>query len=162
MGTAPDEEDWHIPPPPSSKDGDFSIIDAGGDLGDPFDDPMNEIVEITDNSTSVSLIMEHNYTDQAYGSVEFWVRSNNTREKVWVFCLMQSDTLALSVLMDEDEWKYTINSIDYETINGAIGTPENSTWYHVRIDFRCNGADPYFSLQEGYFTVAVDSVLSSQ
>ncbi|MBA7714713.1 hypothetical protein ES703_123745 [subsurface metagenome] len=131
IGTEPSENDWYIPPPTSSKDGSFSIIDAGdfglsdpGETGGDIDgsDPNDEVVEIFDNSTSISLIMEHNYTNQAYGSVELWIRSNNTHEKVWVFCLMQNDVLGLALLMDNDEWQYTINDVNYEIIDGNILT----------------------------------------
>lgn len=162
IGTEPSADEWDASP--SSSDGNFSIVDAGtdniggaGETGDNY----NEIVKISDNSSSASIFMEHNYTDQAYGTVEFWVSTTDTNSMVWVFNLMQTDILGLAIMMDSNEWKYTINGIDYYIID-ADSSPDNDTWYHARIDFRSTGAPSYFGLDENKFRVLVDNVSSSQ
>ncbi len=152
VGTEPSEEDWRLDAPVDPKDGSFTIFDGGYKVG--------EVVEIVDNTTE-TLMMEHNYTDQTYGSVEFWVMTNDPSAKTWVFCLMQNNYLAFAVLMDDDKWKYTLNDIQYNDIEN-VSTPEYNTWYHVRIDFRCLGADSYFSLQEQKFMVSIDTIASPQ
>jgi len=164
IGSKPSEEDWNLLRTGSNEIGSFSIVDVGYDsLGgyEPSNNPHGKVVEIRDNSNTASLVMENNYTDQAYGTVEFWVMTNNTKAKTWASCLMQNDLLAMGVLIDDNKWKYTINDIDYHIIQN-VGIPENNTFYHVRLDFRGSGADPYFSLQENRFMVYIDNVSSPQ
>ena len=154
IGTEPNEEYWSLDTPLSPKDGIFSIVDIG-------ESSVREAVEIRDNSSSASLTMENNYTDQGYGSLEFWILSKDTSSKTWAILLMQNDILAIAFLIDDNEWKYTLNTIDYYTIQG-LGSPENNMWYHVRIDFRCTGAKSYFDLQENEFKININSVESEQ
>ncbi|KKL17053.1 hypothetical protein LCGC14_2489410, partial [marine sediment metagenome] len=169
IGLEPNSRDWIVH---ENGAGEISIVDAGdnkvGKTGQESEPSYNgyvnnyfEIVEFIDISTSSAIKMEQNYTDQAYGSVEFLTTSNDTNSKTLVFSLMQSETLALAVLIDNNEWEYTINGINYYPIDVG-SSPNNDTWYHVRLDFRCTGAPSYFDLQENMFKVYIDSVVSPQ
>ena len=136
-------EDWTV----NSPENIFIVMDEGY--------YFNEVVEIFDNDTS-SASMEHQFNDVQTGTIEFWINSENAGVKTWTFGLLNEDTTSLFVGMDQYLWKYSENGQDFYIIGGISAAPANDTWYHLRLDFRADGAPAYLGLGNSQFTLTVD------
>ena len=50
--------------------------------------------------------MSNSFNDQPYGTVEFWVKTNNPASKTWAFSLWGDSDMALQILIDDMNWLY--------------------------------------------------------
>ncbi|MFX1487565.1 MAG: PKD domain-containing protein, partial [Promethearchaeota archaeon] len=117
----------------------------------------NEIVKLNDMATDLQASMEDSFTNQQYGTVEFWVGSNDAGVKTWAISFWDSSTMAFSITMDEDKWKYSTGG-GYSDIT-ECGTPLDNEWYWIRIDFCTSGT--YLNLNADQFKINVNGTPSN-
>ena len=118
-----DPEDWTV----DETGGTIDVISLEGS--------HNRIVEFND-STALYTIMEQSISPTIIGTIEFWVRANQTDHG---FSIRLSDgggsTNYLNIALgDNGEFRYfdgTVKDLPIPTTYSA------ETWIHIRIDFNC-------------------------
>ncbi|MFX1391908.1 MAG: PKD domain-containing protein, partial [Promethearchaeota archaeon] len=137
-------------PPPTTS---VSIVESGVESHD-------KVLRLKDNSHQKGISIGNSFDDQDFGTVEFWVNTNDTSSKTWAISLWDDSDMALQVLINNMEWQYTTNT-NYNDIFPSLAVEED-TWYHVRIDFCIdNPSGIYNSLISQQFKVAVNDFESS-
>jgi len=135
----------------------IEIIEEGG--------IHDKVVKLQDSFDQNAVSMEDVFADQDFGTVEFWVKTNTSYSKSWSISLWDDSDIAFQFLMDENDWKYTTSN-EYYTLqpfysNLAIDSPNNNTWFHVRIDFCIdNSSGDYYNLQSQQFRVIINDIQS--
>jgi len=124
-----------------------------------------KVVKLQDGFDKNAISMEDFFADQEFGSVEFWVKTNNSYSKSWSISLWDDSDIAFQFLMDKSDWKYTTSN-NYHTIqpfysNFEIDSPNNNTWFHVRIDFCIdNSSGDYYNLRSQQFRITINDIQS--
>jgi len=108
-----------------------------------------------DNSASQEVTSGNPIPVQTLGTVEFWWAVGDIGEK-FSYLLTEGGTWGIVFTIRDNYFKYR-DSSEYHIISGAP-IPQNNQWYHVRIDFRCNGAPAYQGLNEHRYFVYIDGV----
>lgn len=127
-----------------SNPNDFSIIEginATLDVSSYLDNHIN-IVNFTDNRNDYGIQMSNIFSNQEYGSLEFWCYkevSNN------LYFWIKSDST-------------TVIYISISTALLGVSAPLNQ-WNHIRIDFEC-GTHGYYGLSSDYYRIYVNGVAS--
>jgi PKD repeat protein len=127
----------------------ISIVDVEG--------YTNEVVRLLDRSSSLQAYLENSFANQQYGTVEFWVKSNDASVFTWAISLWDGTSMAFSIAMDDDKWKYS-NGSGYNEMS-EVGTPTDNEWYWLRIDFCASGT--YLNLSAQQFKVNVNGTWSN-
>jgi hypothetical protein len=116
----------------------------------------HNVVHVDDDSGSTKTRVRYNFTDQDYGTLEFWMYAEDA-----------SGTLALQWIDGTSEkFRFTIHHDKWEHYTGSswvsipnfdgIHDPRDNTWYHLTFHFRGNGAPAYQSLNENQYRVIID------
>ncbi|MFW9785282.1 MAG: PKD domain-containing protein, partial [Candidatus Heimdallarchaeota archaeon] len=130
-----------------------SIVDSG--IGD-----HDKVLRLKDDSHQNGISMTNSFDDQAFGTVEFWVKTSNPSSKTWTVSLWGDSDMALQVLIDDMNWKYT-TSTSYQNIFPSSNIEVN-TWYHVRVDFCIeNSSGNYNNLSSMQFKIFINDLESS-
>ncbi|MFX1428440.1 MAG: PKD domain-containing protein, partial [Promethearchaeota archaeon] len=130
-----------------------SIVESG-------DESHDKVLRFVDNSHQRGISIGNSFDEQDFGTVEFWVRSDDTSSKTWALSLWDDSDMALQVLMDDMNWRYTTNT-NYLNLFPSLNA-ENDMWYHVRVDFCTdNSSGNYYNLTSQQFRITVDDVESS-
>jgi len=121
------------------------------------------IVEIDDRNSVSGFdgIYQYSLFPKSYGTIEFWVRFNET---IGVYQFFSRDSISnvatLNLRVEGNKWKYRVSGISYDVPN--VGTPQIDTWYHIRVDFRCFGAPPYLGISEDRYIATIDGISSGE
>ncbi len=124
-----------------------------------------KVVKLQDSFDKNAISMEDVFASQEFGTVEFWVKTDTSYSKSWSISLWDDSDIAFQFLMDENDWKYTTSN-EYYTIqpfysNLQIDSPNNNTWFHVRIDFCIdNSSGDYYNLHSQQFRVIINDIQS--
>ncbi|MEE9572744.1 MAG: hypothetical protein V3W20_06850, partial [Candidatus Neomarinimicrobiota bacterium] len=131
----------------------------------------SENVYVTNYVDNHIKVVEIDYQDEyittanefprAYGTIEFWIRFGDIDQNIYLIEFRDSltDDYLIFISASNNEWHY---SPDYQTQLQIpnVANPQSNMWYHVRIDFRCNGAPTYLGLSEEYFMITIDGISS--
>ncbi len=147
----------------------FSNIYQGDSNGSVIEelDGHKKIFNITDNDPGVAMILQKfsdaGFENQTYGTIEYWFRVQpgnnlqNTEIRLHWDHNPSSAAINIRVYGALQQWQYW---------SGAwiqipnIPDPSNNTWHHIRIQFRCLGADSYLGLNENQFEIVIDGISS--
>jgi len=139
---------------------DFTIDESGGtvnvvsEIGE-----HKNILELTDISATDAVIAKQTFgTNQSYGTVEWWMRINNTDPPDFLYAGIKNgnDRLA-QVCIGNDEIWYLTNIYPYWHHTGIRG--EMNTWFHFRIDFECTTGN-YMGLSQYYYNLYINGTLN--
>ena len=124
------------------------------------DEAHDKVLRLNDNSQQQGISIGNSFDGQDFGTVEFWVKSDDTSSKTWALSLWDDSDMALQVLVDDMNWQYTTNT-NYNTVYSSFNA-ENDIWYHVRIDFCSdNSSGNYNNLTSQQFRITVNDLESS-
>ncbi len=126
-----------------------SVVDMGGNY--------TEVARIHDASDEEQAWMENSFASQDYGTVEFYVRSDDVNETQWSLTFYDNSSMVFSIAMDEYLWKYSIGGA-FNNIS-ELSSVSNNTWYHVRVDFLVSGS--YLNLSANQFRLTVNNTQSN-
>jgi len=120
------------------------------------------VLRLQDDSDSNFTAVYNNFTNNAQptGSIEFWYRTNDTREEASIE-LIGDTGIITTIFINKSKWYY-YNDLDTPTLIPNVAAPENNTWMHVRIDFRCTTAETYSGLSQNRIIVTIDDISSGQ
>ena len=90
--------------------------------------------------------------EQTYGTIELFMRTTDAT-KSFRFEIKDGGTPAQKFIIDLDKFRYDDGAVK------DIGLAAlDNTWYHIRIAFRCAGADAYEDLAEDTWKVWINGV----
>jgi hypothetical protein len=93
-------------------------------------DGHSKVLELKDADGSSLAACYNDFTAKQYGSVEAWMRVNDTDDMSSIWLLTTGGTTIALCRIDDNNFKY-----DDGTVQDVGVTAEDNTWYHVRIDF---------------------------
>jgi hypothetical protein len=143
--------------------------DLNGSKPTSFDSSENvHVNNYIDNHIKVVELKNKNehitYTNEiprAIGTVELWIRFGDLDHNSYSINFRDSLTndYLFRISAYHDTWHY---NPDYQTTLSIpnVADPQSNTWYHVKIDFRCNGAPSYLGLPEEYFAITINGASS--
>ncbi|MFX0139287.1 MAG: hypothetical protein ACFFDN_36945 [Candidatus Hodarchaeota archaeon] len=139
IGTSP--QDWN----------EISEVDRTTTIEETFDDHRH-VLKMWDNTASHELTTGNNFQSQSTGKVEFWWAVGDIVD-AFSFLLVDVDW-GIVITIRGGYFQYRDSSA-YHPISGAP-IPQINKWYHIRIDFRCNGAPAYEGLNENRYFMYID------
>lgn len=119
-----------------------------------------KVVELNSQDESFTYTNE---IPKAYGTIEFWIRFGEVDHNIYLIEFKDSLTsdLLMLVTASGNEWTYYPSShIGLQIPN--VANPQNNIWYHIRIDFRCNGSPAYLGLSEEYYFITINGISSGE
>ena len=123
------------------------------------DEAHDKVLRLNDNSHQKGISIGNAFDGQDFGTVEFWVKSDDTSSKTWALSLWDDSDMALQVLVDDMNWQYTTNT-EYQNAFPSL-TAEVDIWYHVSIDFCIdNSSGNYNNLTSQQFRITVNDLES--
>jgi hypothetical protein len=127
-------------------------------------DGHHHILELNDNNSASRLLIINNITaTPTHGTIEFWMRTNDTSKHHSYNCPGNSliyPTAFLQLSIENDVWRYSNGPVVTDVPNVPI--PQNNTWHRISIHFRCGGAPTYQGLSDNKWKVIIDSVDSGE
>ncbi|MFX1481117.1 MAG: hypothetical protein ACFFCI_23800, partial [Promethearchaeota archaeon] len=126
-------------------------------------DGHKNVVEINDQNNAAGYpgIKQYSFFPKTYGTIELWLRFNST---TGVLALVSRDTsgdvVALNLRVEAGKWKYSVSGTSYNVPN--VAHPQANTWYHIRIDFRCQGAPSYLGISEDRYVATINGIGSGE
>ena len=130
----------------------FSELDRTTSIVAAYNGHKN-VFKIYDNTFSASLTTVNRFRPKTHGTIEYWLLTSDVT-RACSNILYDGPDWGLIFTIRDGYFKYRHLST-YHTISGAP-IPQNNQWYHIRIEFRCNGAPAYKNLVEGRFFVYID------
>jgi len=127
-------------------------------------DGHHHILELNDNNSASRLLIVNNITaTPTHGTIEFWMRTNDTSKLHSYNCVgdnLIGATAFLQLKIENDVWRYT----DYTVITDVpnVPIPQNNTWHKISIHFRCGGAPAYQGLSDNKWKIIIDGVDSGE
>ena len=135
---------------------DVSFIDlSGNEIQQTIPSFMghNNVLEVLDNSGSLYSFARGNFTEQEYGTVEFWMSSNDASKVTGAYLGHGVDGQGTLFGIDDGKFRRYYNGwVDI----GKVAS--DSSWYHIRIDFEC-GSGNYLGLSADTWQVWIDGEL---
>jgi len=115
------------------------------------------VFRLYDNAASASLTSVNWFSPQTHGTIEYWLATSdiNMACSNIIFGGGGPDW-GIVFTIRNGYFQYRDSSV-YHTITGAP-IPQNNQWYHIRIDFRCNGAPSYQTLNETRFFAYINGI----
>ncbi|MFX0083727.1 MAG: hypothetical protein ACFE94_18405 [Candidatus Hodarchaeota archaeon] len=111
-------------------------------------DGHNNVIDGYDNSDSAIFSIEDTFDPQSSGTIEFWVRTNDTTYYTNVDFTQGGLTL-FNFVIEIDKFRYYNGSwVSFEDANDNI-------WYHVRIDFDCTTGG-YMGLSQYQYKIYIN------
>ncbi len=95
--------------------------------------------------------LRNSFEDQSYGTIEFWMATSSTSKRHTVYIDGDISSSMTAIRMDDGYLQY-YTSTGYHNLSSITA----NTWYHISIDFRCNGAPAYEGLDEKKFQISVN------
>jgi hypothetical protein len=99
-----------------------------------------KVLELIDSSSSLYSLVQGNFVEQEYGTVEFWLSTNDAAKVSAAYLGHSVDGQGIILKIDDDKF--------YRYFNGWVDIGKaatDNTWYHIRIDFEC-GSGNYLGL----------------
>jgi len=131
----------------------WTLEETGGTVNVISDlDNHNKVLEIDQNS-DYNLLANQHFSNQSYGTIEFWINIDNSHEKTY-FNIENNGIIVLF-------FYFTLNNELYVRYGGSehyITDFNEHQWYHYRVDFDCNTSG-YNSLSDDSFNLYIDGVL---
>ncbi|MFX1479263.1 MAG: hypothetical protein ACFFCI_14105 [Promethearchaeota archaeon] len=138
--------------------------DCSGEVISEIGGHKNVFSVYDNNNSGAAMVMQRfnddGFQNQTHGTIEFWYRVTSTNV-ITQFRL---------------NWGYGVNDVSFmvriggtghwEHNNGTwnklpnIADPLSLTWYHIKVNFRCQGAPSYLGLGVNQYEVVIDGVSS--
>ncbi|MFX0027136.1 MAG: hypothetical protein ACFE8M_12050 [Candidatus Hermodarchaeota archaeon] len=120
-----------------------------------------KVVHIYDNENEWRSMNHYPDKDPTTGTIELWVLGADVTDSYFVV-FMRDTTIrkGFQVNILEDKWQY-YDSVGYHDVSN-VGLPQDNTWHHLRIDFRCAGAPAYEGLSMASYRIIVDGIVSGE
>ncbi|MFX0155751.1 MAG: hypothetical protein ACFE9Q_14615 [Candidatus Hodarchaeota archaeon] len=114
-------------------------------------DGHKNILDCFDNSSSNYFSIETAFSNQSYGTIEFWIRTTNSTAYTDIDFLI-SGTQVFTLIIENDQFNYWNGSaMNY------IANAYNNLWDHIRIDFECTTGG-YQGLSQYHYKVSINDV----
>ncbi len=113
----------------------------------------SNVLGLYDNSNPNIADVRYSFALQSYGTVEYWIRTSDPSKGTTYYLGYGGSTLCYIAFSGGK-----IRALDDTTYIDLISPASSNTWYHIRIDFRASGGDPYMGLAEKEYFVYVDDV----
>ncbi|MFW9876067.1 MAG: hypothetical protein ACFFG0_23435 [Candidatus Thorarchaeota archaeon] len=89
------------------------------------------VLDCYDNSNSNISSIETTFSNQSYGTIEFWVRTDDATSYTDIDFLLNG-TQVFTLIIENDQFNhYNGSAMNY------IANATDNLWYHIRIDFEC-------------------------
>ncbi|MFX1477393.1 MAG: PKD domain-containing protein, partial [Promethearchaeota archaeon] len=115
-----------------------------------------EVVKLYDYDTSEKVWIENSFTSQTGGTIEYYIKSNDTSQRDWIFSLYDSSTIGLKVFIEGNKWKFINGTVHHIA---ELGTPVINQWYRIQLDYCTLGS--YLGLTAHQFRITVDNSTSN-
>ena len=129
------------------------IADIGG---------HNKVLWFDDNGDyggSYRAQVQNYFDNQTYGTVEYWVRSDDVTDRFGFALRNVEEGITLNLQLRDDKWKDSSNNIIQKATGGNMDNPVNNKWYHIKIEFECT-AGGYMELNQYQWRIFIDGVKS--
>lgn len=120
------------------------------------------IVTIHDTSSGVSYTLQSSdHFPRSYGTIEMWVRIDDARNDDANILTRDSTNVQdmVRIKIKGDKWMYNDGT---DKVIPNVADPQDNTWHHVRIDFRCHNAGPYLGISDDRYIATIDGVSSGE
>jgi len=147
------EESWNVNPydiTPLLEEGFDLSVYSDCSIRTVNEDGHNGVLEFLDDNNSGNAVIEKDSDNQTSGTVEFWVRSNDTTKIFYMGLIAPTGAVRPYIRFGEGFLKYIVASGAYD-----ICPVSDDTWYHIRIDFEC-GSSSYMGLSSNTYYVYVN------
>jgi len=114
-------------------------------------DGHNHVLDCYDNSNLAISAIDNNFSNQSYGTIEFWIRTTNTTAYTDIDFLIEG-TQVFTFIIENDQFNYWNGS----TMN-YIADAYDNLWQHIRIDFDCTTGG-YQALSQYQYKVYINDV----
>lgn len=123
-------------------------------------DGHNEVLKSYDASVSNRFDWYHEFPEQDYGSIEYWVRITDATDRLdFRFYNTGGAAYAMgTITIISEKWRY-YDGADKDLPN--VGGVLDNTWYHVLIHFECT-AGSYQGLAQWKWKAIVDGIDSGE
>jgi len=119
-----------------------------------------KVVHIYDNENAWRSMNHYPDGNPTIGTIELWVFGVDVTD--YRFDIGLWDTTmrrGFVVIIADDKWQYW--DAGYHDVSN-VGIPQDNTWHHLRIDFRCAGAPAYEGLSMASYKIIVDGIESGE
>ncbi|MHA1231639.1 MAG: hypothetical protein ACTSPQ_13415 [Candidatus Helarchaeota archaeon] len=104
---------------------------------------------------------------RTYGTIEFWLYFEKVdgfqNIPISVSCYDSIyDQKQFLIEVEDNQWFYYPNSTSLPLSIPNVAAPQNNTWHHIKIDFRCYNSPPYLGISENRFIVTIDGISSGE
>ena len=119
-----------------------------------------KVVHFYDNENAWRSMNHYPDGNPTTGTIELWVFGVDVKD--YRFDIGLWDTAVRQgfvVIIADDKWQYW--DAGYHDVSN-VGIPQDNTWHHLRIDFRCAGAPSYQGLSMASYKIFVDGIESGE
>jgi hypothetical protein len=117
-----------------------------------------KVVHIDDDSSTGRVRLNYNFTDRDYGTMEFWVLTEDASNPL-VMSFLDGTSIRFRIELKNDKWYQYVGSTDILIPNfDGIYDPQDNMWYHLMFHFRGTGAPSYQSLNENQYRLLIDGL----
>ncbi len=115
-------------------------------------DDHNKVLEFHDTSSGAN-VQAYNYFSEGVtsGTIDFWLQNSDATDEA-LFQIKYGSTLVIYFGIYDDAFRYKIGSW-FEILSPAL----DNTWYHIRVDFECNG-DGYDGLAQYHWNIDINGI----
>lgn len=110
----------------------------------------NDVLEIYDTSATYQSKADNTFSNQEFGTIEFYFRTTDT-QKISYFILLEGSNQGVVV------YCYLGNLYYSDGVQKLITTISSNFWHHIRIDFEC-GSSGYLGLSPDTFKICLNDV----
>ncbi len=113
-----------------------------------------KVLELSDDSNTEFSIVENSFSNQTYGTIEFWVVISDD-SKYFLINIMIDEVTAINLRISLGKWwcEDGLNSIIVPNVNDPI----SNSWHHIRIHFECTSGG-YQGLAQYKWNVLIDNI----
>ena len=122
-------------------------------------DGHKKVFWFDDNEFSYKASVNNYFNNQTYGTVEYWVQSNDVTDRYFVSLQNIDEGISAQLVLRDDSWRDASNNIVQKASGGNMDTPIDNQWYHVRMDFECTTGG-YMGLNQYEWKIWIDGVES--
>ncbi|MFX1463321.1 MAG: hypothetical protein ACFFBF_09760 [Promethearchaeota archaeon] len=95
----------------------------------------------------------------SHGTLEYWHRFDSLAGGV--DARDSINNLCINFMIDSGRWRYKVGASSiYDIPNVPI--PQINTWYHIKVDFRCQNAPTYLGLSQNSYVVHINGISSGE
>ncbi|MHA1885102.1 MAG: SBBP repeat-containing protein, partial [Promethearchaeota archaeon] len=128
-------------------------------------DGHKKVVEFLDNSAVAGFpnLFNDIPNPPSNGTIEMWLMVEDASDSRINFNgLDTSNDVGFYFWLAFDEWTYNDVGLSNTKTIPNVPVPQDNTWFHLRIDFRCVGAPAYLGLSENTYYVIVNGISSGE